>query len=123
MDTKLYAIIITKTGEILDAKTFKEYWKNYGSNSLYGWRKPKKIYLTLGQAKSGFAHVPKEMSEHLSIAEFGYVKEILAGSEVLEIQEKSRIKKREETNKRIAKYKLEAAEKELKRARENIQRY
>lgn len=57
---------------ILTPDTFKEYWEGYGSGAtgLYGWRPPKKIYYTLGQARRGKRYVPKEIAKCVKIHKF-----------------------------------------------------
>jgi hypothetical protein len=66
--TEIYALILD--GGILTPDTFKEYWKNYGGNELYGWRPPKKIYYTLGHAKAGLHWVPEKLRDKVEIHRF-----------------------------------------------------
>lgn len=120
MNSKLYAIVFTKTGEVLDAASFKEYWKNYGSNQLYGWRKPKKIYDNLGAAKRGFAHVPAELKPHLSIAEFCLDKVVLDGGELAVDQARKRLETESRKQERRAAYELQQAERELAAAQRRL---
>jgi len=67
---ELYVLIIKESGEILTPDSFKLYWKNYGKSELYGWRFPKKIYYTLGHARSGFSHIPAQIKDKVGIAKF-----------------------------------------------------
>ena len=118
--TPLYAIIITKTRQVVDAATFKEYWKNYGGNSLYGWRKPKKIYTKLHLAKTGFSHIPDDLKPHLSIAEFSF-KEILMDGADLQADQESRKRAKEENNRlKSAKRQLELKEREYERLKQEL---
>jgi hypothetical protein len=66
----LYVLVLD--GFILTPDTFLQYWKNYGSigSNLQGWRPPKKIYYTLGYAKSGLKRVPKEIRDKVEIHKF-----------------------------------------------------
>lgn len=91
---EIYAIVFKETGEIVAPDLFKKYWKNYGSNSLYGWNPPKKIYYTLGRARSGFAHIPNEIKDDLAIAKFIFGEIVEDGAELKEKQDKARKKKR-----------------------------
>lgn len=116
MQDTLYAIVITQTKEILDPESFKKYWKNYGSNWLCGWRKPKKVYLKLGQAKCGFAHIPEEMKPHLSIAEFTFKDFIIDGGQIQEEQKNRKDAERQRRNEKLAKYRLRIAEDNLKKS-------
>ena len=121
MKDKLYAIVITETKELLDPNTFEAYWKNYGRNQLYGWRKPKKIYLTIGQARSGFAHIPQAMKEHLSIAEFKFHDFVQDGKDLMieqKVKKEIKEKKRQEKN---AKYRLEIAQQNFERAAKELE--
>ncbi len=65
---ELYALVLD--GKILTPTLFKEYWKNYGNNDLYGWKPPKKIYFTLGRAKAGKKWIPKELQDKVEIHRF-----------------------------------------------------
>lgn len=60
---------------ILTPDTFKEYWGNYGNSAsgLYGWRPPKKVYYTLGQAKCGLHYVPAAIQHKVKIHKFASV--------------------------------------------------
>jgi|LakMenEpi03Aug12_release.lakeMendotaPanAssembly.Ray.scaffolds.fasta_scaffold178645_4 hypothetical protein len=116
----LYAIIIKDTQELLNPKTFKSYWKNYGNNSLYGWRVPKKVYDSIGRAKAGFSHVPEEMKDKLAIAEFKISDILIEGTELKKIQDEKKERQEKEREQRNLRYKLERAEKELKQAEENL---
>ena len=96
---ELYAIMFKDTQEIVAPDLFKKYWKNYGSNSLYGWNPPKKIYYTLGRARSGFAHIPNEIKDDLAIAKFIFGEIVEDGAELKEKQDKARKKKEEKRGK------------------------
>lgn len=116
----IYAIVFKDTKQILTPYSFKEYWKNYGGNNLYGWRAPKKLYFTLGRAKWGFAHIPEELKSKVSIARFDFTEIITDGEELKEKQKVAREKKEVEYQARRAKNELERAEKNLKEAYERI---
>lgn len=64
----LYVLMLD--GNILTPESFKEYWKNYGGNQLYGWRPPKKIYYTMGAAKNGLRFVPTQIRNKVEIHKF-----------------------------------------------------
>lgn len=118
----LYAIIIKKTKEVLDAATFKEYWKTYGCNGLYGWRKPKKIYTKLHLAKTGFSHIPDEIKPHVAIASFELSEIIMDGEDLDKEQRVRKEKAKQRKEKRIAKIKLERAKKEFEQAQQNLKK-
>ena len=120
---ELYAIIFKDTGEILTPDSFKEYWKNYGSNSLQGWNPPKKIYYTLGRARSGFAHIPDELKEKTAIANFVFSEIIEDGAELKEKQYQARKKKEEKQEERNLVWKKARAEAEFKRAQEELDKF
>lgn len=65
---ELYVLVLD--GNILTPDSFKEYWKNYGDQQLYGWRPPKKIYYTLGTAKTGLHYVPTQIRDRVEIHKF-----------------------------------------------------
>lgn len=65
---ELFALVLD--GNILTPDSFKEFWKNYSSNELYGWRPPKKIYYTIGYAKAGRHHVPAQIRDRVEIHRF-----------------------------------------------------
>lgn len=121
MKDKLYAIVITETKEILEPKTFNAYWKNYGKNSLYGWNRPKKIYLTIGQARSGFAHIPDAMKEYLSIAEFTFNEFVQDGKDLMVEQKEKRETKEKKRREQNAKYWLEIAQQNFERAAKELE--
>lgn len=123
--SELYAIVIKETKEILDADSFKEYWKNYGdagSRGLYGWRKPKKIYTKLHLAKTGFSHVPEQMKPHLAIATFKFSDFVVDGGELKEEQKIRREQKHKKIEERRAKYQLELARKKFEEAKINLEK-
>lgn len=49
--------------------TFKWLNSNPGMN-LQGWRPPKKVYFTLGMARSGATHLPREIIDEIEIVEY-----------------------------------------------------
>jgi hypothetical protein len=102
----IYAIVIKETGEVLDTRTLKKYWPNYGANELQGWRPPKKTYTKLGFAKTGFAHCPEIIKPDLAIGIFEMTEVVIDGKE-LDIEQKSRKEKRKlERQKRIYEYRI-----------------
>jgi hypothetical protein len=82
----LYALVFKDTGEIVTPTSFKEHWKNYGSNSLQGWKPPKKVYYKLCHAKSGFSHIPAEIKSEIVIAEFTSTNIVVDGAELKKVQ-------------------------------------
>lgn len=88
----LYSIAFKETGEPLTPESFKKYWPNYGRNDLYGWRPPKKVYYSLGNAKKGFVHIPDELKPKLVIAEFTMSKIVEDGSELAKKQAEAKFK-------------------------------
>jgi hypothetical protein len=64
--------VLMLDGFVLTPDSFSRYWKNYGSggSGLYGWRPPKKIYYTEGQAKAGLAHIPEAIKDKVEIHKF-----------------------------------------------------
>lgn len=120
---ELYAIMFKDTQEIVTPDLFKKYWKNYGSNSLYGWSPPKKIYYTLGRARSGFAHIPNEIKDDLAIAKFVFGEIVEDGAELKEKQDKARKKKEEKQEERNLIWKKVRAEEEFKRAQEELDKF
>jgi hypothetical protein len=116
VSTELYAITFKETGEVLNAKLFSQYWKTYGGSQLYGWRMPKKIYTTLGKAKSGFAHVPYDLKPHLEISIFTRSSAVMDGETLRDDQEERRAKKDQARKERLAKYRLKQAQEELNKA-------
>lgn len=113
-DNYLYAITF-KDGTILSPESFKVYWPNYGNNSLYGWRKPKKIYTELKQAKTGFSHIPKELKLLVQISKFKFDGSVISGGDLANEQAK---RKEEKT----LKYKTKEAERAKKESEEKIKR-
>lgn len=57
-------------GFVLTPDSYKEYWRSYGEGDLHGWRPPKKVYYTLGAAKNGMHHVPKQIRDKIEVHEF-----------------------------------------------------
>jgi hypothetical protein len=45
-------------------------WSSFSPDGLYGWRPPKKIYFTMGTAKCGISHLPKEIIPDVTIVEY-----------------------------------------------------
>jgi hypothetical protein len=120
--TTLYALVIKETKEILDPIVFKKYWKNYGTNQLYGWSKPKKIYTKLGHAKTGFSHVPEQLKPHIAIASFAFDQFIIDGDVLQEEQIKRKEEKRQKSKERWEKRQLADAEARVKRAQEELEK-
>ncbi len=68
MANELFALHLN--GELLDPKIWKKYSQNYGTNELYGWRPPKRIYYTRGYAKSGIRNLPKQIQADIEIVRY-----------------------------------------------------
>lgn len=71
---------------------------------LSGWRPPKKIYFKLGQAKSGFAHVPDAAKPLLEIAKFTFDSVVEDGKILVDKQREAREKKEESLKVKRAKW-------------------
>lgn len=110
----IYAIVFKDTKQILTPDSFKEYWKSYGANSLYGWRAPKKLYFTLGRAKGGFAHIPEELKSKVEIARFDFAESVEDGEKLGEKQKAAREIKEDKIKARLAKYRLEEAKRKIR---------
>lgn len=85
---KIYALVFNETKEIVESSSFVNYWKNYGcgGSSLYGWSYPKKLYMSIGAARNGYHHIPKELKPHVSIGEFTFSKIAMSGQEIEEMK-------------------------------------
>lgn len=71
--SELYAIVFKSDKKLVTPSELKKRWPKYGTNGLYGWRPPKRVYDTLGKAKAGFAHLPEDLKPELCIHPFGPV--------------------------------------------------
>jgi len=119
--TELFALTFKNSGEILTPDSFKKYWKGYGGNCLQGWKPPKKIYYTLGTAKSGFGHIPEQIKPLIQISKFVRGESVIDGAGLQAEQKIKRDKKEELRKARQAKYDLERAERNLKEAKEKLE--
>lgn len=117
----IYAINFKESGEVLTPESFKKYWPNYGSNSLYGWRAPKKIYYKLGQAKTGFSHIPEQLKPYLEISEFAKVKSVIDGADLMISQKENREIKEKKVKERRAKWQLERAKFDYEKAKSALE--
>lgn len=55
---------------IKDVKSlWKQYTEKYGDikDSIQGWKAPKKVYFSLGRAKAGLTHLPKQIIKDCEI--------------------------------------------------------
>lgn len=95
---ELFAIVFKESMEILTPDSFKQYWPNYGSNNLYGWRPAKKVYYKLGHAKRGFSFIPDDLKPKLAIAKVTNF-ELIEDGESLQIQQKINKEKKEQERK------------------------
>lgn len=70
MSNEIYALHLD--GKLItDRKAlWKQYSKNYGMNSLQGWRPGKTVYFSLGRAKAGIRHLPKEVQNKIEIIKY-----------------------------------------------------
>ncbi len=107
--TELFVLMLD--GKILTPAAFEKYWNNYGSgaSSLYGWRPPKKIYYTLGQARCGLSHVPAEIKSKVEIYKFVSAGVVSSVADIIEHQKQVREKRQAAYKKRD----LEAKRREL----------
>ena len=119
---EIYAIVYKKTKEIVTPKSFKQYWPNYGSNDLYGWRPAKKMYETLGQARRGFSFIPNLLKGDLDIAIFTFKEVVEDGSELSRKQAESKKKRELNKQKSQAKWAIKRAEQQLFEAQENLKK-
>lgn len=121
---ELYVLVFKETGEIVTPDSFKKYWKNYGSvgNSLGGWRPPKKIYYTLGTAKSGFNYIPEQIKSQIGIALFAQQSIVVDGIELADKQKMAAEKRRKEDEIRRNQYCLEQAKLKLEEAQNELKR-
>jgi hypothetical protein len=105
----------------LSAKSFKDYWPNYGGNHLYGWRPPKKVYFSLGTAKTGFSHIPDEIKPLCGIYRLSIGDE-MADGEVLAKEQADRRQEREgRIEQRRARWDLKKAQESLQEAQRVFQ--
>lgn len=118
---ELFAIVYKDTLEILTPKSFKKYWPNYGGSYLQGWRPPKKIYYSLGFARSGFSHIPNELKDKLAIAKVSKMEIVQDGESLHKNQEEKRLKKELEWKEKRRLYDLECAKANLERAQKALQ--
>lgn len=103
----LYGIFWIDTDELLSPASFKEHWQGYGNNQLHGWRPPKKVYYTLGNAKSGFAHIPDQIKPHVCIRAIEPTNVIIDGEDLIKEQKERQDKRREEPEERYRKWRTE----------------
>lgn len=97
--SELYAIVFKSDKKLVTPAELKKRWPNYGSNELYGWRPPKRVYDTVAKAKAGFAHLPEDLKPELCIHPFGPVGEPIDGVVLVEEQQ-ARREKREAARRR-----------------------
>lgn len=121
--TEIYAIVFKETNEIVTPDSFCEYWERYGLNNLQGWGPPKKLYYTLGRARSGFSHMPSQIKDKTAIAKFVFGEIVEDGAELKEKQDKARKKKDDAREERNLVWKRERAEAEFKRAQEELNKF
>jgi hypothetical protein len=97
--TEVYAITFTENKAILTEDSLKKYWPNYGKNGLHGWRPPKRLYFTLGMAKSAFRKLPAELQKQLCISKFTFFS-IEANSDELIKEYNVKLLKKHESDKK-----------------------
>jgi hypothetical protein len=56
--------------ELIEPNIWKKYSDKYGSQGLYGWKPPKKVYYTLGHAKAAMKHLPKQIINEVQIIKY-----------------------------------------------------
>lgn len=117
---ELFVLVIKETSEILTPDSFTKYWKGYGKSDMYGWRPPKKIYYTLGGAKSGFNYIPDEIKPKITISKFVRGEDIISGSDLMNKQESDKKKRKQKEDKRIAEYRLRMAIEDVKNAQDKL---
>lgn len=100
----LYAIVFKDTNEILTEVKIREVYPSYGSGS---YRVGKKVYFTLGTAKSGYSHLPDKLKSLAKIQEFGPSGASYDG-DALEAEYQKRLEKRiQAEDRRMAKLRAE----------------
>lgn len=57
-------------GELLHPNIWDKYTEQYGNNSLYGWRPPKKLYYKIGHAKTAIKHLPEQIRDRVTIVRY-----------------------------------------------------
>ncbi len=65
---ELYALHLD--GELLEGNVWKKFSTKYGTNGLYGWKPPKRIYYKLHHAKNGLSHLPIEIRNKVEIVKY-----------------------------------------------------
>lgn len=83
---ELFVIVFKDSKAPVTTDNIKKYWPNYGTNELYGWRPPKKVYFKLHHAKAGFSHLPADLQPYLEICKYGYIETVIDG-EILGIEQ------------------------------------
>lgn len=97
--SKLYVITFKESKEMITPDSIKKFWKNYGSarsSGLYGWKPPKKVYFTLGQARRGFAFIPDELKPQCEISIFAFSESVQDGEDLQATQAAAKAKREKE---------------------------
>ena len=122
--SKLYVLTFKDTNEILTPASFKAHWPNYGSigSNLQGWRPPKKIYYTLGTAKSGFSHIPDKIKPYIAISEFVWAKDVIDGAKLKDEQKVRKAKKELAYDTQLAIYRAEQEQRHAEYIRQEFEK-
>lgn len=97
--SELYVITFKETKEMITPDSIKKYWKNYGSaagSGLYGWKPPKKVYFTLGQARRGFSFIPDQLKPQCEISMYAYSESVEDGEDLQSKQAVAKAKREKE---------------------------
>jgi hypothetical protein len=117
---KIYSLIFTESGDIVDKDSINAFNKANSIDIRVGlyYKLPKKTYTKLHFAKAGFAHLPEHLKPHVSIGEFTLSDIIIDGTSLQSEQDNRKQEREKERQIRIQQYRLEQAERELKKAQE-----
>lgn len=69
-DVKNEVFAIHWKGQLLHPNIWKEFSDKYGTNGLYGWRPPKKLYYKIGHAKCALSHLPEMVRNDCKIVRY-----------------------------------------------------
>lgn len=100
----IYAIVFKDTNEVITEERIREIWPSYGHGS---YRVAKKVYFTLGTAKSGFSRLPDQIKSELKIQEFHPTGNSIPGEVIVEEYQKRAVKKKAADERRHQKYEEE----------------
>lgn len=115
--SKLYVITFKDTKEMITPDSIKKFWKNYGSarsSGLYGWKPPKKVYFTLGQARRGFSFIPDQLKPQCEISMYAYSESVQDGEELQATQAVAKVKREKEQQIKNLEWRIDMVLKHIK---------